>query len=78
LSSYSVLSRLAVVVEPRGRHRRARAGAGGTTTNEDTTRAPSSVSEARAHWITRYLNARFLWLPEHVEVLVREPHAKAD
>jgi hypothetical protein len=50
----------------------------GTTTNEDTTRAPSSVSEARAHWITRYLNARFLWLPEHVEVLVREHHAKAD
>jgi hypothetical protein len=50
----------------------------GTTAGEDTTRAPRSVSEARAHWITRYLNGRFLRLPDQVEVLVREHHAKAD
>jgi hypothetical protein len=46
---------------------------------EDTTRAPRSVSEARAHWITRYLNARFLQLPDHVEVLVsRTPQRLVD
>ena len=37
----------------------------------DTTQAPQSVNEARRQWITRYLNARFLRLPEQVEVLVR-------
>jgi hypothetical protein len=46
----------------------------GTTAGEDTTRAPRSVSEARAHWITRYLNARFLQLPDQVELLVRDDH----
>jgi hypothetical protein len=46
----------------------------GTTAGEDTPRAPRSVSEARAHWISRYLNGRFLRLPEQVEVLVREDH----
>ena len=40
----------------------------------DTTQAPDSVTEGRRHWITRYLNARFLRLPEQVEVLVREQH----
>jgi len=40
----------------------------------DTTRPPESVSDARRHWITRYLNARFLRLPSQVEVLVREQH----
>ena len=29
----------------------------------DTTQAPASVTDARRHWITRYLNARFLRLP---------------
>ena len=38
----------------------------------DTTQAPASVTDARRHWITRYLNARFLRLPAEVEVLVRE------
>jgi hypothetical protein len=40
----------------------------------DTTQTPASVTEARRHWITRYLNARFLRLPTQVEVLVREQH----
>ena len=40
----------------------------------DTTQPPGSVSDARRHWITRYLNARFLRLPAQVEVLVREQH----
>jgi hypothetical protein len=38
----------------------------------DTTQAPQSVTDTRRHWITRYLNARFLRLPSQVEVLVRE------
>ena len=38
----------------------------------DTTQAPASVTDTRRHWITRYLNARFLRLPTEVEVLVRE------
>ena len=38
----------------------------------DTTQAPGCVTDARRHWITRYLNARFLRLPAEVEVLVRE------
>ena len=38
----------------------------------DTTQAPASVTDTRRHWITRYLNARFLLLPTEVEVLVRE------
>ena len=38
----------------------------------DTTQAPGSVTDTRRHWITRYLNARFLRLPAEVEVLVRE------
>ena len=40
----------------------------------DTTQAPASVTDTRRHWITRYLNARFLRLPTEVEVLVREQH----
>ena len=40
----------------------------------DTTQPPGSVTDARRHWITRYLNARFLRLPAQVEVLVREQH----
>ena len=40
----------------------------------DTTQPPDSVSDARRHWITRYLNARFLRLPAQVEVLVRKQH----
>ena len=40
----------------------------------DTIQPPGSVSDARRHWITRYLNARFLRLPSQVEVLVREQH----
>jgi hypothetical protein len=42
----------------------------------DTTQAPQSVTEARRQWITRYLNARFLRLPEQVKVLVREQDAR--
>ena len=38
----------------------------------DTTQAPETVTDARRHWITRYLNARFLRFPAHVEVLVRQ------
>ena len=42
----------------------------------DTTQPPESVSDARRHWITRYLNARFLRLPEQVEVFVREQRGR--
>jgi hypothetical protein len=38
----------------------------------DTTQAPESITEARPHWIARYLNTRFRQLPDNVEVLVRE------
>jgi hypothetical protein len=44
----------------------------------DTTQAPASVSEARRHWIARYLNARFLRLPTQVEVLVREQRERQE
>ena len=40
----------------------------------DTTKAPDSVGDGRRHWITRYLNGRFLRLPAQIEVLVREQH----
>ena len=36
----------------------------------DTIQPPESVTDGRRRWITRYLNGRFLRLPEHVEVLV--------
>jgi hypothetical protein len=42
----------------------------------DTTQAPESVTEARRHWIARYLNTRFRALPDPVEVLVHEPHGQ--
>ena len=42
----------------------------------DTTQPPDSVSDGRRQWITRYLNGRFLRLPEQVEVLVREQHGR--
>ena len=42
----------------------------------DTTQAPHSVTEARRQWITRYLNGRFLRVPEQVEVLVREHNGR--
>jgi len=38
----------------------------------DTTQAPGSVTDARRHWITRYLNGRLVRFPEQVEVLVRD------
>ncbi len=41
---------------------------------DDTTRAPQSVSDARQHWITRYLNSRFRQFPDGIEVLVRDHH----
>ena len=44
----------------------------------DTTQAPRSVTEGRQHWITRYLNGRFLRLPERVEVLVRDHHGRGE
>jgi len=40
----------------------------------DTIQPPDSVTDGRRQWITRYLNGRFLRLPEQVEVLVREQH----
>ena len=40
----------------------------------DTTEAPTSVTESRRQWISRYLNGRFPRLPQQVEVLVRDPH----
>ena len=40
----------------------------------DTTQPADSVTEGRRQWITRYLNGRFLRLPEQVEVLVAEQH----
>ena len=40
----------------------------------DTTQAPASVTEARSHWVARYLNTRFLRLSEPVELRVREDH----
>jgi hypothetical protein len=39
---------------------------------DDTTQAPKSVSEARQRWVARYLNTRFLRLPEQIELLVRD------
>jgi hypothetical protein len=44
----------------------------GESERHDTTQAPRSVTEGRRQWIIRYLNARFLRLPKHIEVLVRE------
>jgi hypothetical protein len=44
---------------------------------DDTTRAPESVTDARHHWITRYLNSRFRQFPQGIEVLVREHHGRA-
>jgi hypothetical protein len=44
----------------------------------DTTQAPDSVTDARRHWITRYLNARFPHIPFQVEVLVREQSARRE
>ena len=48
----------------------------GQRERHDTTQAPTSVTDARGHWITRYLNARFLHLPSQVELLVREQHSR--
>ena len=39
---------------------------------DDTTQAPESVTDARQHWITRYLNSRFRQFPDGIEVLVRD------
>ncbi len=46
----------------------------GESERHDTTQAPPSVTDARRHWITRYLAGRFLRFPSQVEVLVREHH----
>ena len=46
----------------------------GDRATADTTQAPGSVTEARPHWVARYLNTRFLRLPDPVELLVREDH----
>ena len=46
----------------------------GQNERHDTTQAPASASEARQHWIARYLNGRFRQFPAQVEVLVREHH----
>jgi len=42
----------------------------------DTTQAPTSLTEARRQWITRYLNGRFPRPPEQVEVLVCDQHGQ--
>jgi hypothetical protein len=46
----------------------------GNRDTADTTQAPASVTEARSHWISRYLTTRFLRLPASIELLVREGH----
>ena len=40
----------------------------------DTIQPSDGVTEGRRQWIARYLNGRFLRLPEQVEVLVRDQH----
>ena len=40
----------------------------------DTIQPPDSVTEGRRQWIARYLNGRFLRLPQQVEVLIRDQH----
>lgn len=40
----------------------------------DAIQPPDSVTEGRRQWIARYLNGRFLRLPQQVEVLVRDQH----
>ena len=50
----------------------------GQHAGHDTTQAPRSVTEGRQHWIMRYLNCRFLRLPERVEVLVRDHHDRGE
>jgi hypothetical protein len=44
---------------------------------DDTTRAPESVTDARQHWVTRYVNSRFRRFPQGIEVLVREQLGRA-
>jgi hypothetical protein len=44
----------------------------GRQERHDTTQPPDSVTDGRRRWIIRYLNGRFLRLPEQVEVLVRD------
>jgi len=48
----------------------------GRDERDDTTRAPESVTDARQHWITRYLNSRFRQFPDAVEVLVRDHYGR--
>jgi hypothetical protein len=45
----------------------------GTQDTDEATRAPGSVTEGRRHWIARYLNSRFVKLPDRIELLVPEP-----
>ena len=45
----------------------------GQPERDDTTQAPKTVTEGRQRWVARYLNTRFLRLPDQVELLVR-PH----
>jgi hypothetical protein len=58
----------------RGRARGTQVVLLGQHERHDTTQAPDSVGDGRRHWITRYLNGRFLRLPAQTEVLVREQH----
>jgi len=41
----------------------------------DTIQPPKGGTDGRRQWITRYLNGRFLRLPDRVEVLVRDQHS---
>jgi hypothetical protein len=58
----------------RGQHHGTQVVLLGHHERDDTTRPPQSVSDARQHWITRYLNSRFRQFPDGIEVLVREHH----
>jgi hypothetical protein len=46
----------------------------GSHERHDTTRPPKGSSEGGEHWLTRYLNTRFVRVPAEAEVLVREGH----
>jgi hypothetical protein len=50
----------------------------GNDERHDTTRAPDSVTDARAQWIARYLNSRFRRFADDIEVLVREQIGRRD
>jgi hypothetical protein len=46
----------------------------GLRERHDTAQPPEGVTDGPRHWITRYLNSRFLRLLEHLEALARDQH----